>query len=65
MAYICWILFATMRFSSRDSDSPAPKIILQQLKWLNNINEPAQLTAKLLEVGVLTIEKLRGVSGCE
>ncbi|KAF9376855.1 Fanconi anemia group D2 protein, partial [Podila verticillata] len=33
-----------------DSDSPAPKIILQQLKWLNNINKPAQLTAKLLEV---------------
>ncbi|KAG0082666.1 Fanconi anemia group D2 protein, partial [Podila epicladia] len=33
-----------------DGDSPTPKIILQQLKWLNNVNQPAQLTAKLLEV---------------
>ncbi|KAF9409653.1 Fanconi anemia group D2 protein, partial [Podila epigama] len=33
-----------------EGDSSTPKIILQQLKWLNNIAEPALLTAKLLEV---------------
>ncbi|ORZ28109.1 Fanconi anaemia protein FANCD2 [Lobosporangium transversale] len=31
-------------------DSPIPKLILQQLKWLNNIIEPGKLSAKLLEV---------------
>ncbi|KAF9198259.1 Fanconi anemia group D2 protein [Haplosporangium sp. Z 27] len=33
-----------------DKESSIPKLILQQLKWLNNIIEPAQLTSKLLEV---------------
>ncbi|KAF9181157.1 Fanconi anemia group D2 protein [Haplosporangium sp. Z 11] len=33
-----------------DKESPIPKLILQQLKWLNNIIEPAQLAAKLIEV---------------
>ncbi|KAF9105210.1 Fanconi anemia group D2 protein [Mortierella sp. AM989] len=33
-----------------DKESSIPKLILQQLKWLNNIIEPAQLTTKLLEV---------------
>ncbi|KAF9927139.1 Fanconi anemia group D2 protein, partial [Mortierella alpina] len=33
-----------------EKDSPMPKLILQQLKWLNNIIKPEQLSAKLLEV---------------
>ncbi|KAI8351968.1 Fanconi anaemia protein FANCD2 [Mortierella sp. GBAus27b] len=33
-----------------DKDSPIPKLILQQLKWLNNIIAPEHLTAKLFEV---------------
>ncbi|KAG0303191.1 Fanconi anemia group D2 protein [Dissophora globulifera] len=36
--------------SDDEQDSPMPKLILQQLKWLNNIVEPEQLSAKLLEV---------------
>ncbi|KAG0324848.1 Fanconi anemia group D2 protein [Dissophora globulifera] len=35
--------------SDDEQDSPMPKLILQQLKWLNNIVEPEQLSAKLLE----------------
>ncbi|KAG0019633.1 Fanconi anemia group D2 protein [Entomortierella chlamydospora] len=31
-------------------ESSIPKLILQQMKWLNNIIEPTQLTSKLLEV---------------
>ncbi|KAI8597408.1 Fanconi anaemia protein FANCD2 [Dissophora ornata] len=33
-----------------ESDSRIPKLLLQQLKWLNNIIQPEQLSAKLLEV---------------
>ncbi|CAO3565350.1 unnamed protein product [Mortierella alpina] len=33
-----------------EKDSPMPKLILQQLKWLNNIIKPERLSAKLLEV---------------
>ncbi|KAF9359265.1 Fanconi anemia group D2 protein [Mortierella sp. AD094] len=35
---------------SSTKESSIPKLILQQMKWLNNIIEPAQLTSKLLEV---------------
>ncbi|KAF9963205.1 Fanconi anemia group D2 protein [Modicella reniformis] len=37
-------------FLNEEQDSAIPKLILQQLKWLNNIIAPEQLTAKLFEV---------------
>ncbi|KAG0232814.1 Fanconi anemia group D2 protein [Actinomortierella wolfii] len=33
-----------------DEDLPTPKLILNQLKWLENVVEPEQLSSKLLEV---------------
>ncbi|KAG0207657.1 Fanconi anemia group D2 protein [Mortierella sp. GBA30] len=33
-----------------EKDSPMPKLILQQLKWLNNIIRPEDLSTKLLEI---------------
>ncbi|KAF9082104.1 Fanconi anemia group D2 protein [Mortierella sp. AD031] len=48
--------------SDDEKESPIPKLILQQMKWLNNIIEPAQLSAKLLEViGVSSISVQRDI----
>ncbi|KAF9926229.1 Fanconi anemia group D2 protein [Linnemannia zychae] len=48
--------------SDEEKDSSIPKLILQQMRWLNNIIEPAQLSTKLLEViGVSTITIQRDI----
>ncbi|KAF9911840.1 Fanconi anemia group D2 protein [Linnemannia zychae] len=45
-----------------EKESPTPKLILQQMRWLNNIIEPAQLSAKLLEViGVSSVTIQRDI----
>ncbi|KAF9132558.1 Fanconi anemia group D2 protein [Mortierella sp. 14UC] len=48
--------------SDEEKESPTPKLILQQMRWLNNIIEPAQLSAKLLEViGVSSVTIQRDI----
>ncbi|KAF8943507.1 Fanconi anemia group D2 protein [Haplosporangium gracile] len=48
--------------SDEEKESPTPKLILQQMRWLNNIIEPAQLSAKLLEViGVSSVAIQRDI----
>ncbi|KAG0320044.1 Fanconi anemia group D2 protein [Linnemannia gamsii] len=48
--------------SDEEKESPIPKLILQQMRWLNNIIEPTQLSAKLLEViGVSSITIQRDI----
>ncbi|KAG9064770.1 Fanconi anemia group D2 protein [Linnemannia hyalina] len=48
--------------SDEEKESSTPKLILQQMRWLNNIIEPAQLSAKLLEViGVSSVTIQRDI----
>ncbi|KAF9341448.1 Fanconi anemia group D2 protein [Linnemannia elongata] len=48
--------------SDEEKESSIPKLILQQMRWLNNIIEPAQLSAKLLEViGVSSVTIQRDI----
>ncbi|KAK3837824.1 MAG: Fanconi anemia protein FANCD2 [Linnemannia elongata] len=48
--------------SDEEKESTTPKLILQQMRWLNNIIEPAQLSAKLLEViGVSSVTIQRDI----
>ncbi|KAG0270710.1 Fanconi anemia group D2 protein [Actinomortierella ambigua] len=48
------LLDKIMGYLEDDEDLPTPKLILNQLKWLDNVVEPTQLSAKLLEVINLT-----------
>ncbi|KAK3841792.1 MAG: Fanconi anemia protein FANCD2 [Linnemannia gamsii] len=48
--------------SDEEKELSTPKLILQQMRWLNNIIEPAQLSAKLLEViGVSSVTIQRDI----